>query len=146
VGPLASYASHELQREVTIGDLDVDLGRITRVQLDEDNDRKMLPGPTDPRMAHASRMVLFFRSCGALLKMTPDYAQLVQPDVLAGEDTPTATANWQFRDERPRFPDVTAIDVDQGIVRYRENPALDADFSVSLDTQATAKTSDRRCA
>ena len=34
-GPLASYASYRLQRDVTIGDLDVALGRITRVQLDD---------------------------------------------------------------------------------------------------------------
>lgn len=34
-GPLASYASHELQRDVTIGDLDVTFGRVTRVRLDD---------------------------------------------------------------------------------------------------------------
>ena len=33
-GPLQSYAAHALQREVTIEALDVDFGRITRLQLD----------------------------------------------------------------------------------------------------------------
>jgi uncharacterized protein involved in outer membrane biogenesis len=131
-GPLASYASHQLQREVTIGDLDVALGRITRVQLDE-----IAIGnaswSVDQRMAYASRMVLFF-SFGALLKLEPDYVRLVQPDVLL-EKRADGVANWQFGSEHPRFPEVTAIDVDHGIVRYRD-PALDADFSVSLDTQA----------
>src|SRR6478752_4776043 len=79
-GPLASYASHQLQREVTIGDLDVALGRITRVQLDEITIGNA-SWSVDQRMAHASRMVLFF-NLGALLKLKPDYAQLVQPDVL----------------------------------------------------------------
>ncbi len=132
-GPLASYESHRLQREVTIGDLDVDLGWITRVKLDE-----IAIGnaswSADRRMAYASRMVLFF-SLGALLKAEPEYVQLVEPDVLL-EKSADGVANWQFGNARPIFPEVTAIDVDHGIVRYRD-PALDADFSVSLDTEAT---------
>ena len=132
-GPLASYASHELQREVTIGDLDVDLGWITRVQLDEITIANA-SWSADQRMAHASGMALFF-SLGALLKLSPDYVQLVQPDLLL-EKSVEGAANWQFSDERPRFPDVTAISVDHGVVRYRD-PALDADFSVNLDTEAT---------
>ena len=57
-GPLASYASHELQREVTIGDLDVDLGWITRVQLDEITIANA-SWSADQRMAHASRSESF---------------------------------------------------------------------------------------
>ena len=34
-GSLARYAGYQLQREVTIGDLDVSFGRITRVRLDD---------------------------------------------------------------------------------------------------------------
>src|SRR5262245_61442958 len=68
-GPLASYASHRLHRDVTIADLDVAPGRITRVQLD-DLSIANAPGSDEPRMAHASRMVLFF-SLTALLKGEP---------------------------------------------------------------------------
>src|SRR5262245_44106227 len=71
--PLASYVGHRLQRDVTIGDLDVALGRITRVQLD-DLSIGNLPRAADPRMAHASRMVLFFSPWG-LLTVEPDYMQ-----------------------------------------------------------------------
>ena len=73
-GPLESYASHELQRQVTIGDLDVDLGRITRVTLDEITIANAA-WSADQQMAHATRMVLFF-SLRALFKLSPDYVQL----------------------------------------------------------------------
>lgn len=132
-GPLANYASHQLHRDVTIGDLDVDLGRITRVQLD-DFSIANAPGSDEPRMAHTSRMVLFF-SVGALLKGEPDYMQLVEPDVLL-EKSAEGIANWQFDDNAAElWPELAAIDVDHGIVRYRD-PALRADLSVSLQTQA----------
>src|SRR5262245_53163679 len=84
-GPLASYASHRLQRDVVIGDLDVALGRITRVQLD-DLSIGNAAGSTEPRMAHASRMVLFFSLTG-LLKGEPDYLQFTDPDVLLEKNT-----------------------------------------------------------
>ena len=132
-GPLASYASQQLQREVTIGDLDVALGRITRVQLDEITIENA-SWSTDQRMAYASRIVLFF-SLSALLKVKPDYVQLVLPDVLL-EKSADGADNWHVSGKTALFSEVTAIDVDRGIVRYR-NPALDADVSVSVDTQAT---------
>jgi len=131
-GPLESYASHELQRQVTIGDLDVDLGRITRVTLDEITIANAA-WSADQQMAHATRMVLFF-SLRALFKLSPDYVQLVQPDVLL-ERNADRVGNWHFGNDRTRFPDVTAIDVDHGTLRYRD-PGLDADFSVKLDTEA----------
>ena len=132
-GPLASYASHQLQREVTIGDLDVALGRITRVQLDEITIGNA-SWSADQRMVYASRMVLLF-SLGALLKGEPDYIQLVRPDVLLERST-EGVANWHMDGDSAPFPKITAVDVDHGIVRYRD-PALEADFSVSLDTQAS---------
>lgn len=92
-GPLASYASHQLQREVRIGDLDVDLGRITRVQLDEITIGNA-SWSADQRMAHASRIVFFF-SLGALLKAEPEYVQLVEPDVLL-EKSADRAANWHL--------------------------------------------------
>jgi uncharacterized protein involved in outer membrane biogenesis len=92
-GPLASYASHQLQREVTIGALDVALGRITRVQLDEITIGNA-SWSDDQRMARASRMALFY-SPGDPLRLSPDYVQLVQPDVLL-EKSADGVANWQF--------------------------------------------------
>ena len=133
-GPLASYAGHRMHRDVTIGNLDVALGRITRIQLD-DLSIGNVPGSADPRMAQASRMVLFF-SLGSLLKGEPDYMQLVEPDVLLERNVEGA-ANWHFDDEGiSLWPEVTAIDVDRGTVRYRD-PALRADLSMSLQTQAS---------
>src|SRR5262249_37278989 len=132
-GPLASYASHRLQRDVTIGDLDVALGRITRVQLD-DLSIGNAARSTEPRMAHASRLVMFFNPMG-LLRGEPDYLQLAEPDVLL-EKNAEGAANWDFGGDGPVFwPEVTAIDIDRGVVRYRD-PALRADFRVTLQTQA----------
>ena len=126
-GPLASYASHRMHRDVTIGNLDVALGRITRLQLD-DLSIGNVPGSADPRMAQASRLVLFF-SLGSLLKGEPDYMQLVEPDVLL-ERNAEGAANWHFDDGGiSLWPEVTAIDVDRGTVRYRD-PALRADLSM----------------
>jgi uncharacterized protein involved in outer membrane biogenesis len=132
-GPLASYASHRLQREVTLGHLDVGLGRITRIQLD-DLSIGNVEGSTEPRMAHASRMVLFYSLTG-LLRGEPDYLQLSEPDVLL-EKSAAGDANWEFDVAGPAlWPELTAIDVDRGIVRYRD-PALRADVRVSLQTRA----------
>jgi uncharacterized protein involved in outer membrane biogenesis len=132
-GPLASYASHRLQRDVAIGDLGVDLGRITRVQLD-DLSIGNVQGSSEPRMAYASRMVLFF-SVRGLLSGEPDYLQLTEPDVLL-EKNAEGAANWRFDVDGPAlWPEVTAIDVDRGVVRYRD-PALRADLRVSLQTKA----------
>ena len=95
----------------------------------------MLPWSVDPRMAQASRMVLFF-SLGALFKGEPDYMQLVEPDVLL-EKNAEGAANWHFDgDGTPcgrRSPRSTSI---AASFRYRD-PALRADFRVSLQTQAT---------
>ena len=132
-GPLASYASHRLQREVTIGDLDVALGRITRVQLDDLSIGNMT-GSTESRMAHASRMVMFFTVMG-LLKGEPESLQLMEPDVLL-EKNAEGAANWEFNgDGSSLWPNVAAIDVDRGVVRYRD-PGLNADFRLSLQTEA----------
>src|ERR1700682_4569868 len=79
-GPLASYASHELQRDVTIGDLDVAFGRVTRVRLD-DVSIGNAAWSVDQPMAHTASMLLFF-SPWSLLKGEPDYIQLVRPEVL----------------------------------------------------------------
>ena len=132
-GPLASYASHELQRDVTIGDLDVAFGRVTRVRLD-DVSIGNAAWSVDQPMAHTASMLLFF-SPWSLLKGEPDHIQLVRPEVLL-EKNAEGAANWHLDDGGvARWPLITAIDVDHGTVRYRD-PALRADVSVSLQTQA----------
>ena len=132
-GPLASYASHELQRDVTIADLDVAFGRVTRVQLDDVSIGNAKWSAEQP-MAHASSMALYF-SPWSLLKGEPDYVQLVQPELLL-EKNAEGAANWHFdAGGVERWPQLTAIDVDRGAFRYRD-PALRADVSVSLQTQA----------
>ena len=94
----------------------------------------MLPGPPSGEWCTPRAWCCFLASA-PFSKGTPDYIQLVRPDVLLERST-EGLANWHMDGDSAPFPKITAVDVDHGIVRYRD-PALDADFSVSLDTQAT---------
>jgi uncharacterized protein involved in outer membrane biogenesis len=130
--PLESYVANALEREVTIGALDVDFGRITRLQL-ENVTVANAAWSADQPMARAERVVLFF-SLGSLLRGEPDYIQLAGPDVLL-ERNAAGDANWLFEGDAQRWPLLSAIDVDHGSVRYRD-PSLKADVTVTLQTQA----------
>ncbi|MEO5763772.1 MAG: AsmA family protein, partial [Casimicrobiaceae bacterium] len=130
--PLESYVSHALHRQVTMGALDVQFGRITRLQLD-DVSIANATWSDDRWMGRAERVVLFF-GVGSLLRGEPDYVQLVAPDVLL-EKNAEGDSNWNFGEDAGRWPRLSAIDVDRGSVRYRD-PVLQADIAVKLKTEA----------
>ena len=91
-------------------------------------------------MVHVQRMNLRVQllSLFAGVPVVPAL-ELVEPQVLLEKDQDGA-ANWLFGDNGFR-PDVRlgAIDVDRGVVRYRD-PALRADISVKLQSSPAAAT------
>ena len=140
-GPIASYFSHQLGRPVAIaGDLNVKLGWTPRIQVD-DVSIGNAPWSNDPQMAHVQSMNLHVEllSLFAGVPVVPAI-ELVEPQVLL-EKSKDGGANWLFGDGG-YIPDVRlgTIDVDRGIVRYRD-PVLRADISVKLQSSpATADT------
>ena len=132
-GLLAGHVGRELNRDVTIGHLDVKLGRITQLTID-DLSIGNAAWSADREMAHADRMVLYF-SLKSLLRLEPDYVQLVRPAVLA-ERNADGAPNWDFGGAAADFwPHLAAIDVRDGSVHYRD-PALKADLVLTLETRA----------
>ena len=140
-GPIASYFSHQLGRPVAIaGDLSVKLGWTPRIQV-HDVSIGNAAWSNDPQMAHVRSMNLRVEllSLFAGVPVVPAI-ELVEPQILL-EKSKDGGANWLFGDGGYR-PDVRlgTIDVDRGIVRYRD-PALRADISVKLQSSpATADT------
>ncbi len=124
--PLERYMSGYLQRDVTIGNLAVDPGWRTHVEID-DLTIGNAAWSDIKQMAHARRADLFF-SPWALLKVEPDAVKLWEPDVLLEKNTDGA-ANWRFGDDGVvLWPHLEAIDVDRGKVRYLD-PRLRADVA-----------------
>ncbi len=137
-GPIANYFSHQLGRPVAIaGDLNVKLGWTPRIQVD-DVSIGNAAWSKDPRMAHVQRMNLRVEllSLFAGAPVVP-VIELVEPQLLL-EKNKDGTANWLFGDSG-YTPAVRlgTIDVDRGIVRYRD-PALRADVSVKLQSSPAA--------
>jgi uncharacterized protein involved in outer membrane biogenesis len=137
-GPIAGYFGHQLGRPVAIaGDLDVKLGWTPRIQVD-DVSIGNAPWSKDPQMVHVQRMnlrvELLSLFTGAPVVPT---IQMIEPQILLEKDRDGA-ANWRFGDNGYQ-PDVRlgAIDVDRGVVRYRD-PALRADISVTLQSSPAA--------
>jgi uncharacterized protein involved in outer membrane biogenesis len=133
-GPLASYVSHQLGRPVAIaGDLNVKLGWTPRIQV---NDVSIgnAAWSKDPQMAQVQRMnlrvELYSLFAGPLVVPA---VELIEPQLLL-EKNKDGAANWLFGDSG-YIPPVRlgTIDVDRGIVRYRD-PALRADISVKLQS------------
>jgi len=134
-GPIASIASTRLQRTVAIGHIDVDWGLPTLVAVDDLTIGNAEWSKT-PLMATFPRTVFTF-SIPSLLRMTPDIVQLTRPDVLL-ERNAAGDANWHFDDAAGRTGAAFgAIDVDKGIVRYRD-ALLPASVDATLQTDATA--------
>ena len=129
-GPVAAHLSSSLNREVTLGSLSVDLGRVTRVRLG-DVTIANAPWSTQQPMAHADGVVLFF-GLPALFRLRPDYVHLEKPDVLL-ERNAKGDANWQFDDGDDVALDV--VNVDAGTLRFLD-PTLRADIRATIATQA----------
>ena len=137
-GPIASYFGHQLGRPVAIaGDLNVKLGWTPRIQVD-DVSIGNATWSKDPQMAHVQRMNLRVELLSLFVGVpVMPVVELVEPQVLLEKNTDGAP-NWLFGDNG-YLPDVRLgiIDVDRGIVRYRD-PALRADISVKLQSSPNA--------
>lgn len=134
-GPLASYASVRFDRPVAIaGDLDVQLGWTTRMQIDGVSIANVEWSSEQP-MVDAKRVVMWFTPL-ALLKGQPGKIQLVDTSMLfeknaAGDD------NWHLGKGDP-MPRIGNIDVDRGAVRYRDAKTR-ADVKLALQTIAAGE-------
>ena len=132
-GPIASYFGHQLGRPVVIaGDLNVKLGWTPRIQVD-DISIGNAAWSKDPQMVHVQRMNLRVELLSLLTGVPVVPAvELVEPQVLLEKNSDGA-ANWLFGDGSAPDVHLGTIDVERGIVRYR-NPALRADVSVKLQS------------
>lgn len=137
-GPLATYASVRFDRPVAInGDLDVELGWTTRVQVDGVSIANV-PWSQEQPMVQGNRVILWFTPW-ALLKGQPVKVQLVETSVLL-EKNAAGDDNWHLGKGDP-MPRIGNIDVDRGTVHYRDAKAR-ADVKLALQTVA-ASGSDR---
>jgi len=131
-GRIAKYASARLHRAISIhGDLDVELGLTTRVRVDG-----LAIGNADwskePQMATAEHVMLSF-GLASLFRGRPDHVRLVEPKLLL-ERSVDGDANWRFDGNTGGVAlRIGGIDVDHGVVRYRD-PTLHADITVNLQT------------
>jgi AsmA family protein len=125
-GTVASYASQRMHRAVAIEHLAVNLGWTTRVQLDGVTVGNASWSQTQP-MATFPGMIFTFR-VPSLFRLTPDTVRLVEPDVLL-ERNADGAANWNFEDGGGAGVHIGAIDVDRGVLRYR-----DATIPAAVDT------------
>jgi uncharacterized protein involved in outer membrane biogenesis len=136
-GPIASYFGHQLGRPVAIaGDLNVKLGWTPRIQVD-DVSIGNAAWSKDPQMVHVQRMNLRVELLSLLTGVPVVPAvELVEPQVLLEKNSDGA-ANWLFGDGSAPDVRLGTIDVERGVVRYR-NPALRADVSVKLQSSPAA--------
>ena len=133
-GPLASYASVRFERPVAIaGDLDVQLGWTTRMQIDGVSIANVEWSSEQP-MVDAQRVVMWFTPF-ALLKGQPGKIQLADTSVLF-EKNANGDDNWHLGKADP-VPRIGNIEVDRGMVRYRDAKAR-ADVKLALQTVAAA--------
>jgi uncharacterized protein involved in outer membrane biogenesis len=133
-GPLASYASARFDRPVAIsGDLDVQLGWTTRVQIDGLSIANV-PWSQEQPMVQGKRVILWFTPF-ALLKGQPVKLQLVETSILF-ERNADGDDNWHLGKRDP-VPRIGNIDVDRGAVHYRDAKAR-ADVKLALQTVAAA--------
>jgi uncharacterized protein involved in outer membrane biogenesis len=129
-GPLAAYASARLDRPVAIdGDLKVDLGWITRVQIDGVSVANATWSDDQPMVA-SKHLVLWF-TVPSLLRGEPVKAQLVDTRVSlernAGRDV-----NWHFGSSE-LTPRLSNVEVERGVVRIRDAISR-ADVTLQLQT------------
>ena len=135
-GPVASYFTHKLHRQVMIaGDLRVHLGLPVRVDVDGVSVANAPWSNLQP-MAHTAHMALTF-GWRSLLHATPDTVRLTEPSLVL-ERNADGEANWHFgNDENAsplRFGD---LDVDKGTLRYRD-PQVRGDITVALQSTQAA--------
>src|SRR4029453_5117471 len=130
-GPLAHYASARFDRPVAIaGDLSVDFGWTTRVQIDGVSIANTAWAKEQPMVA-AQRVIFWFTPM-ALLRVEPTRARLIDTRVSL-EKNAEGDDNWHLGHITPSR--IGNVDVDRGIVRYRDEKKR-ADLTLELQSIA----------
>ena len=133
-GPVERYTSSRLTRAVTLGALDVDLGRRIRVTADNVTVANVDWGVEQP-MVDARRIVIWF-TWGGLFRAIPARLRF-EDSSIALERNAQGEDNWHFGSRSGAVPRIGNIEVDRGVVRYRDAKA-DADVRLSLQTGSGA--------
>jgi len=129
-GPLATYASARFDRPIALdGDLAVDLGWITRVQIDGLSIANVAWSKEQPMVA-SKRLTLWFTPA-SLLRGEPVKAQMVDTQVLLERNT-DGDDNWHLGASGLAFR-IGNIDVDRGVIRVRDAKTR-ADVTLQLQT------------
>lgn len=134
--PICRYVHAKTERSCEIaGDLDVDLGRVTRVSADA---VRFGNAPWSKRgdMARAERVVVDFELWPALLHREFRIAQLrmSQPDLVL-ETGPDDKGNWVFGDQGATKAQFRNLWIDGGRLRFFDPPnKTDIDIDVSSET------------
>jgi uncharacterized protein involved in outer membrane biogenesis len=133
-GPFAGYLSARFERPVVIdGDLAVELGRRTRVQIDGLSIANV-PWSKDQPMVTSKSVILWF-TLASLLRLEPVSAQLIDTDALLERDA-DGNDNWHLGSSDP-MARIGHIEVERGVVRLRDAKAR-ANLTLELQTTATA--------
>jgi hypothetical protein len=139
-GWVASQASERLNREVTLGDLEVDLALPLRVRL-KDVTVANIDGGSRPAMARIELLEFRLRLLPLLWgRLALPQIHLARPDLLL-EKNRDGEPNWQLGDEereqaRGPAPVIGHLRVDDGRLAYRD-PAAKTDIEIELATTAS---------
>jgi uncharacterized protein involved in outer membrane biogenesis len=129
-GPIAKYVSARLTRTVTLGGLDVDLGRRIRVAA-QDVTVANVDWAAEQPMVAAGRVVLWF-TWGGIFRGEP--AKLRFEDArVALERNAQGEDNWHFGKRSGAVPRIGNIEVAHGTLHYLDAKAA-ADITLALDT------------
>lgn len=140
-GWVAAQASERLDRQVTLGDLDIELALPLRISLD-DIAIGNVDGGSRPLMAQVDRLDLRLRLLPLLVgKVVLPQIHLARPDLLL-EKTRDGRPNWQFGDQEAAQeggepPVIGHLQVDDGRLAYRD-PRVKTDITIQLATVAGA--------
>jgi uncharacterized protein involved in outer membrane biogenesis len=129
-GPIGKYVSARLDRTVTIGALDVDLGRRIRVDAQSVAVGNVDWGAGQP-MLDAGRVVMWFTWGGAFTGVP---ARIRFEDTRASlERDAQGRDNWHFGTREGAVPRIGNIEVARSRLRYLDAKA-DADITIALDS------------
>jgi uncharacterized protein involved in outer membrane biogenesis len=132
-GPVAKYVSARLDREVTIGTLDVDLGRRIRVDAHGVTVANVDWGAQQP-MIDAGRFVMWF-TWGGIFTGVPARLRIEDARATLQRDE-EGRDNWHFGTKEDAVPRIGNIEVARGKLRYLDAKA-DADIVLALDSASS---------
>jgi uncharacterized protein involved in outer membrane biogenesis len=134
-GPIGKYVSARLDRTVTIGALDVDVGRRIRVDAQSVTVANVDWGTSQP-MLDAGRMVMSF-TWGGLFTGVPARIRFEDTRAVLERDA-EGRDNWHFGSKEGAVPRIGNIEVARSELRYLDAKA-DADVTVALDSARDEK-------